>query len=270
MTNSIVIAGTEIHKIEYRGQQVVTFAMIDKVHQRPEGTAKRAFNENRDRFDAADFIELTSNEIRTMSVFAPRTARATLITKRGYLKIAKTLGDDKAWEVFDEMIERYFAVEEARAIVPHVPADRAARENRLFMRQALQIAALAGLAGNQKLIAANRATRRATGFDFLAEMGVPHLEAPQNDALITPSDIGKELGAISAMRVNHILAENGFQVGKKDTKGRNYWVPTEKGIAAGGVMTDVERANKTGQVRQLKWASNIILTLRDVIGGEVA
>lgn len=116
MTNSIVIAGTEIHKIEYSGQQVVTFAMIDKVHQRPEGTAKRAFNENRDRFDAADFIELTSNEIRTMSVFAPRTARATLITKRGYLKICKTLGDDRAWEVFDEMIERYFAVENAKTV----------------------------------------------------------------------------------------------------------------------------------------------------------
>lgn len=274
MTDLIVISGTEIRKIEYRGHQVVTFAMIDKVHGRPEDTARKSFNYHKDRFDVAvDYFTPTPSEIRTMvrlGSLPKGTARANLITKRGYLKICKTLGDDRAWEVFDEMIERYFAVEEARAVVAQAPVDRAARETRLFMRQALQIATLAGLAGNQKLIAANRSTRKATGFDFLAEMGVSHLEAPQNDALITPSDIGKELGAISAMRVNHILAEKGFQIGRKDRKGRNYWVPTEKGIAAGGVMMDVERSNETGQARQLKWASSMINTLRDLIGGEVA
>lgn len=113
----VSIAGTDVEKIEYQGQPVVTFAMIDKVHQRVEGTARRTFNENRERFiSGEDFIELTSDEIRTMSsegVFAPRTARANVITRRGYLKITKSLNDDRAWEVFDEMVERYFSVEAA-------------------------------------------------------------------------------------------------------------------------------------------------------------
>ena len=274
MTSNIIIAGTEIRKIEYRGEQVVTFAMIDKVHSRPDGTAGRSFRDNRDRFVAGDdYIELTSDEIRRMSqagVLPTRTARATLITKRGYLKIAKTLGDDKAWEVFDEMIERYFAVEQIAAVAKVVHLDKSARETRLFMRQALQIAGLAGLAGNQRLIAANRSTRKATGFDYLDAMGVPHLEAPQNDTLLTPGDIGAQLGAISAIRVNHLLSEHDFQTGGRDKKGRNYWVPTEKGIKAGGVMTDVERSNKTGQARQLRWASSIVEVLRGIIGGEVA
>ncbi|TAA51063.1 phage antirepressor KilAC domain-containing protein [Shinella sp. JR1-6] len=116
MTLPIIIAGTEIHKIEYRGQQVVTFALIDKVHGRPKDTAKRSFDENRERFVAGeDFVELGRDEIRTNlpeGVFSKYAPKAHLITKRGYLKIAKTLGDDKAWEVFDEMIERYFAVEQ--------------------------------------------------------------------------------------------------------------------------------------------------------------
>ncbi|PWE56749.1 hypothetical protein DEM27_10320 [Metarhizobium album] len=272
--NSVQIAGTDIRKIEYRGQQVVTFAMIDKVHKRPDGTAGRSFRENRERFvDGDDCIELTSDEIRRMSlegVLPRRTARATLITKRGYLKIAKTLGDDKAWEVFDEMIERYFAVEQIVETAKVVHLDRAARETRLFMRQALQIAGLAGLAGNQRLIAANRSTRKATGFDYLDSMGIPHMEAPQNDVLLTATDIGKQLGAISAIRVNHLLSEHGFQIGGRDSKGHGFWKPTEKGIKAGGVMVDVERSNKTGQARQLRWASNIVATLRDIIGGEAA
>lgn len=271
-TPSVQIAGTEIRKIEYRGQQVVTFTMIDKVHGRPDGTAGRAYRDNRTRFiSGEDYFDLTSDEIRRMielDVFPKGTARGKVITKRGYLKIAKTLGDDKAWEVFDEMLERYFAVE-ATEPTP-VSSDRAAREARLFMRQALQIASLAGLAGNQRLIAANRSTRKATGFDYLDAMGVSYLEAPQNDTLLSPSDIGKQLGAISAIRVNHILAENGFQIGGKDKKGRSYWIPTEKGIKAGGVMVDVERSNKTGQARQLRWASSITAVLRELIGGEVA
>jgi len=151
-----------------------------------------------------------------------------------------------------------------------VHLDKSARETRLFMRQALQIANLAGLTGNQRLIAANRSTRKATGFDYLAEMGVPHLAAPQNDTLINATTIGEKLGAVSAMRVNHLLAEHGFQTGDKDAKGRTYWVPTEKGIAAGGVMTDVERSNKTGQARHLKWASSIVNVLRGIIGSEAA
>lgn len=112
----VEILGQPLTRIEYRGQQVVTFAMIDEVHGRPSGTAGRAFRDNKSRFEAQDFIELTSDEIRRMSkegLLPQRTARAILITKRGYLKIAKTLGDDKAWDVFGEMLDRYFVVEEA-------------------------------------------------------------------------------------------------------------------------------------------------------------
>lgn len=274
MTANIIIAGTEIRKIEYHGQQVVTFSMIDKVHKRPEGTAKRNFDENRSRFESGtDFVLVSLMEMRHAfpGAFPARGGgEVTLMTRRGYLKLTKPMNDDKAWEVQDEMIERYFAVEQIAAVAKVAHLDKSARETRLFMRQALQIAGLAGLAGNQRLIAANRSTRKATGFDYLDAMGVPHLEAPQNDTLLTPGDIGAQLGAISAIRVNHLLSEHDFQTGGRDKKGRNYWVPTEKGIKAGGVMTDVERSNKTGQARQLRWASGIVEVLRGIIGGEVA
>jgi len=267
----IAIAGTEITQVLYRGEPVVTFAMIDKVHQRVDGTAGRAYRDNRDRFvEGDDFIELTSDEIRRMSgkgVFPPRTARGTLVTRRGYLKIVKSLNDDTAWAIFDEMIDRYFAVERAVATGNLDFTDyRAAREHRLQFAQNLKMAHLIGLAGPEAAIAANQATTRATGFDTLEAMGVRHLVAPQNDALVVPSDIGLELG-LNAIEVNNLLQLHGFQEGKRTKKGKNYWVPTEKGIEHGGTMVVVQRANEqTGSARQLKWPTSIISVLREFMG----
>lgn len=120
--NVVSIAGTDVQQISYKGDPVVTFAMVDEVHQRPEGTARRNFNENRTRFvEGEDFVELTSDEIRTMSevgVFPPRTARGTILTKRGYLKLTKPMNDDRAWQVQGEMIDRYFAAEATKSMTP--------------------------------------------------------------------------------------------------------------------------------------------------------
>jgi hypothetical protein len=41
--NTVTINNKQLPAVEYRGQRVVTLAMIDEVHQRPEGTAGRNF-----------------------------------------------------------------------------------------------------------------------------------------------------------------------------------------------------------------------------------
>lgn len=125
-SQKISIAGTDVQRVLYRDEPVVTFAMVDAIHQRPEGTAGRTFRENRSRFvEGEDYVDLTSDEIRRMSetgTFPPRSARGTLITRRGYLKLVKPLTDDRAWEVQGEMIDRYFAVEKlAPTLAPAMP-----------------------------------------------------------------------------------------------------------------------------------------------------
>lgn len=110
----VQVADTQVQQITYKGEPVVTFAMVDEVHQRADGTASRNFRDNRERFvEGVDFIVPTSDEIRRMSdegIFPPRTARGMLLTERGYLKLVKPMQDDRAWEVQGEMIE-------ARALV---------------------------------------------------------------------------------------------------------------------------------------------------------
>lgn len=89
--------------IEVMGEPVVTFAMVDAVHKRPKGTARRTFNENRARFmEAEDFVKVCADEIRSHKVM-PLSPKAhedvTFLTRRGYLKLVKPMGDDRAWEV---------------------------------------------------------------------------------------------------------------------------------------------------------------------------
>ncbi len=59
MNELMSIRGQNIAIKEYQGQRVVTFRDIDQVHGRPEGTARKRFNENRRHFiDGTDFFFL--------------------------------------------------------------------------------------------------------------------------------------------------------------------------------------------------------------------
>ena len=54
---------------EYDGRRVVTFKDIDRVHERPEGTAHRNFKVNRQHFiEGEDYYKISLDEIRLMKM----------------------------------------------------------------------------------------------------------------------------------------------------------------------------------------------------------
>lgn len=110
--NTVTINNKQLPAVEYRGQRVVTLAMIDEVHQRPEGTARAAFNRNRAHFiEGVDYLELTADVIRTESLtdaFAARTAKGIILFEAGYLMLTKPFNDDLAWKVQRELVNSYF------------------------------------------------------------------------------------------------------------------------------------------------------------------
>ncbi|MDZ3990351.1 ORF6N domain-containing protein [Pseudomonas sp. Teo4] len=141
--NLVSIHNTQLPVVEYRGQRVVTLAMIDQVHERPEGTARRNFNEHRDRFGLGrHFFEVTADDIRTQSIaqaFAPRTSKGVLMTERGYLMLVKAFTDDLAWEVQEQLVEQYFRP--APALCPALPTDYiTALEHLLASKRSEQLA----------------------------------------------------------------------------------------------------------------------------------
>lgn len=162
----------------------------------------------------------------------------------------------EAFNLMEAALREKASTFRARGGAPHVEI---ARECRLTMAQNLKMAKMMGLTGNQAALSANRATANLTGIDTLSLMGVTHMDAPQNEALLSPTDIAHRTGLRSAQEVNLELCALGLQHVFHDHKGRKYYEPTEAGVRAGGVMQDTGKKHDIGTpVRQLRWASSVI------------
>lgn len=111
MSTSITIIDTTIPIIEYLGQRVITLAYIDKIHRRPEGTAKRNFGENKERFIEGKHYYLIDfakkNEFRSFELEIPPRG-LTVLTERDYSMLVKSFTDDFAWEVQEQLVDGYF------------------------------------------------------------------------------------------------------------------------------------------------------------------
>lgn len=116
MNNVINICGTDITIKEWNGKRVVTFKNIDTVHQRPEGTARKRFNDNRQHFvSGVDYFKISPSEFRTAfeeQMDNRQQNNITLITESGYLMLVKSFTDDLAWKVQRELVDSYFRVRE--------------------------------------------------------------------------------------------------------------------------------------------------------------
>ncbi len=116
MMNTVTINNKQLPAVEYRGQRVVTFAMIDEVHNRPQDTARAAFNRNREHFFAGvDYEELGSDVLRTdlpqgtFSKFAPS---GIVLFESGYLMLTKPFNDPLSWQGQRELVNSYFRTRE--------------------------------------------------------------------------------------------------------------------------------------------------------------
>ena len=124
------------------------------------------------------------------------------------------------------------------------------------------IGRLIGLDRNQSALAANRATVSVLGVNPLALMGATHLLAPAQEHVLTPTEIGRELGGRSGIAANQLLAERGLQIGKRDAKDRAYWQPTDAGMAYARLYDTGKKHGDGTPVTQVKWRSSVLDALR--------
>ncbi|MDE6798298.1 MAG: ORF6N domain-containing protein [Ruminococcus sp.] len=104
---------------EYNGQRVVTFRDIDTVHERPEGTARKRFNDNKEHFiEGVDYFKICASEIRTHKIMdiSPKTHEdIILLTESGYLMIVKSFTDDLAWSIQRMLVNTYFMAQQKQS-----------------------------------------------------------------------------------------------------------------------------------------------------------
>lgn len=117
--NELTINNHVIPIKEYNEQRVVTFKDIDTVHERPDGTARKRFNDNREHFiENVDYFVLKQpSEIRTLGIERPQGGvpeKVILITESGYLMLVKSFTDDLAWQVQRDLVNCYFKAREIK------------------------------------------------------------------------------------------------------------------------------------------------------------
>lgn len=122
MNEVVTINGTDIQAKVWNGQRVVTFADIDKVHNRPEGTARKRFNDNKKHLiENDDYFKIKKSlmsENRTLGIEVPNRG-ITVLTESGYLLLVKSFTDDLAWNVQRQLVNSYFKFREVmEAIQP--------------------------------------------------------------------------------------------------------------------------------------------------------
>lgn len=98
MNKLIKIGNQEISEKEFRGQRVVTFKDIDLVHERPEGTAKRNFNFNKNYFiENEDYYLVKPADVQKYEI------RTSEINNSGTYLLAEQVEDTNSqmgiWEV---------------------------------------------------------------------------------------------------------------------------------------------------------------------------
>lgn len=114
----VKINETDLQIKMWNGQRVVTLADIDRVHERPEGTAKTRFYRHKERFvENEDFYVVKPSDVLkytkdTLGIDKVPNRGLTLITESGYLMIVKTYDDDLAWKIQRDLVNTYFKFQE--------------------------------------------------------------------------------------------------------------------------------------------------------------
>jgi len=137
----VTVGSREVNRIEYQGQPVVTFKMIDELHDSLYGNAYNAYMQNRGQFiEDKDFYIVNNHVKKSLGLHHKTTF---LIGESGYLKLVKTFTDDLAWQVQGQLIDCYFH-HKAQSIVPQPASSLALAELMLntLKEQSAQITAV--------------------------------------------------------------------------------------------------------------------------------
>lgn len=105
--------------IENEGKRVLTTAQLAESYETSTKTITDNFSNNKKRYiEGKHFYCLKGDELKAFKSkteifgFAPNLNKLYIWTEKGALLHAKSLNTDKAWEVYDFLVENYFRVQQ--------------------------------------------------------------------------------------------------------------------------------------------------------------
>lgn len=217
-----VIGQEKIGKFEFtgieggfgKGKKAMLVKDIALIHRKPIFKINELINNNRKRFeDEIDILDLKS-------VILPkdkenygfnqnawnRSKHIYLLSERGYAKLLKIMDDDKAWDIYDELVDNYFnmrvAIKENKPAIVNQERLAIMKDNSATRRANIlyKIAMATELTSSKEALLA-KAAEVLTG-----EMTIPVMKIKYYSA----EEVGKKLG-ISAQKVGRIANKLGLK-----------------------------------------------------------
>ena len=108
--------------IETNNQRVLLTTQLAEVYGVEERRISENFNFNKQRYQEGkhyyclqgESLKEFKNQYGTSVSVGERTAKLYLWTEKGALLHAKSLNTDKAWDVYDQLVETYFKIQQLR------------------------------------------------------------------------------------------------------------------------------------------------------------
>lgn len=194
---------------------------IAVIHNLETRTVNQTINRNIKRFktgiDILDLKQITRSDVFSEYGFTKaqwgNANNIYLLSERGYAKLLKILEDDKAWEIYDELVDNYFNMRQAikadnKALVANkrlaiMEENAKTRKANLLYKIAM---ATESQSSAQSMLAL--AAKELTG-----EMTIPVMKRKEYSA----TEVGEKLG-ISAQKVGKIANQLGI---KAEQPGQN-------------------------------------------------
>lgn len=112
----------ELKIIEHQNQRVLLTSQLAESYETTNQIITNNFNRNKDRYvEGKHFIKLEGKEkkefinLNQFDLSTLKNAKTVYLwTERGAFLHAKSLNTDKAWEVYDSLVEHYFKSKEAK------------------------------------------------------------------------------------------------------------------------------------------------------------
>lgn len=231
MTAQLKVIGKEhIGHIEFTGieggfgkdKKAMLVKDIAKIHERQVKEVNKLINNNHNRFrtgiDLLDLKQVISNNLFSDYGFTKaqwgNANHIYLLSERGYAKLLKILDDDKAWDIYDKLVDNYFNMRVAiknnePSLVQQrrlqIMEDNAATRKASIMYKIAM--ATESDSSRQSLLA--RAAKELTG-----EMTIPVMKQKEYSA----TEVGKQLGITSTMvgRIANKLGIKAEQPGQNE------------------------------------------------------
>ena len=118
----------ELKIIEHKNQRVLLTSQLAESYGTDNKAISYNFNHNKERYKEGKHFYLLQGEelkaFREIHELPTNLNKVYLWTERGAFLHAKSLNTDKAWEVYDSLVEHYFKTQESKYELPTTPEEK--------------------------------------------------------------------------------------------------------------------------------------------------